>query len=186
MTTKAIFSNQLLNDIRQGKREAVKALYEQAFHYSTSFVFKNAGTIDDAREVFQEALFILIKNSQEKGFGITHDIRTYLYSICRNLWLKELRQRKSSPLVNVSEEPEKAFIDVSGSDLPETVTAEQKYTALEKCIEQLSPENRQLLKLTFFEKLRDKEIAPLMGISFKFVRVKRSRCLALLRKCMEA
>lgn len=142
--------------------------------------------MEEAREAFQEALFVLIKNSKKEDFKITHDIRTYLFSACRNLWLKELRDRKSTPLVSINENERKPIIDTGEEALLEKVNLEKKHLELEKCMANLSPENRQLLQLTFFEKLGDKEIAPRMGISFKFVRQKRRRCIAMLRKCMEA
>ena len=186
MTNPPVFSSQILEDIRQGKREAVKVLYGQAFHYSTGFVLKNNGTTEEAREVFQEALFVLVKNAREEHFKLTHDVRTYLYSICRNLWLKELRRRRNSPILATEEILDIQLVGLAENGLEEKPEMEAIHRGLEDCMKKLSPKNRQLLRLTFFEKLKDRDIAPQMEISFKFVRQKRQRCIAMLRKCMEA
>lgn len=56
-----------------------------------SFVLNNNGTYDDARDIFQEAMIVLYENAKTESFVLTCQIKTYLYSVCRRLWLKRLQ-----------------------------------------------------------------------------------------------
>ncbi|MBN9350861.1 MAG: sigma-70 family RNA polymerase sigma factor [Chitinophagaceae bacterium] len=73
---------------------AIEMIYRQSFGPIQSFVIKNNGFSDDARDVFQEAMVILFENAQSESFELTCRIRTYLYSICRRLWLKKIEREK--------------------------------------------------------------------------------------------
>jgi RNA polymerase sigma factor (sigma-70 family) len=52
----------------------------------------NNGSYDDARDIFQEAMIALYEKAQSDSFVLTSQIKTYVYSICRRLWLKRLQQ----------------------------------------------------------------------------------------------
>ena len=81
----------LIESIRNGREDAVSFLYEEYYHYSVSYVFSKNGSEDDAKEIFQEAIIILIHNIRKKKFREESTVKTYLYGICRRLWLKELK-----------------------------------------------------------------------------------------------
>lgn len=55
---------------------------------------KNNGTAEDATDIFQDALMILHGNLKNGTFREESSIRTYIFSICKNLWLKELAKRR--------------------------------------------------------------------------------------------
>ena len=64
------------------------------------FVTNNNGSFDDARDIFQEAMIALYEKVQLEHFTLSCQIKTYLFSICKNLWLKRLQQmgKYSTPL----------------------------------------------------------------------------------------
>lgn len=55
-------------------------------------IISNSGNIDDAKDVFQEAILVFIKKLKDEEFTLNSKLRTYLYAICRNLWLKKLQR----------------------------------------------------------------------------------------------
>ena len=59
-----------------------------------SFILNNNGTYDDARDIFQEAMITLYDKAKRESFVLTCQIKTYIYSVCRRLWLKRLQQMK--------------------------------------------------------------------------------------------
>lgn len=175
---------ELLDNIRRGDNATLRLLYKEGFHYCTGFVRKNDGTPEDAREIFQESLLVLLKKVQDPLFSIEHNIWTYLYAVCKNLWLKQLRQRKSKRVLVSAQEEEIDDIQVEEDTLFIKQQLEDRLLKMEDCVKKLKAEGKQLLHLTFFQKLTDKAIAPLMGYSFMFVRQKRKRIIKSLRKCM--
>lgn len=57
-----------------------------------AFILNNNGTYDDARDIFQEAIITLYEKAKSESFVLTCQIKTYIYSVCRRLWLKRLQQ----------------------------------------------------------------------------------------------
>jgi len=57
-----------------------------------SFIINNNGSYDDARDIFQEAIITLYEKAKSESFVLTCQIKTYIYSVCRRLWLKRLQQ----------------------------------------------------------------------------------------------
>jgi RNA polymerase sigma factor (sigma-70 family) len=57
-----------------------------------NFILNNNGSYDEAKDIFQEAMITLYQKAKSESFVLTSQIKTYLYSICRRLWLKRLQQ----------------------------------------------------------------------------------------------
>ncbi len=75
-------------------KAAIEAVYKENYSLIQHFVISNNGSEDDARDVFQEAMMVLYEKSKLPEFELTCQIRTYLYSVCRRLWLKKLQQNR--------------------------------------------------------------------------------------------
>lgn len=90
---KAEYNEQvLLNGLAKNDAKAIKTIYKSNFNMVQSFVLNNNGSSDDARDIFQEAMIVLYENAKTESFVLTCQIKTYVYSICRRLWLKRLQQ----------------------------------------------------------------------------------------------
>ena len=92
--------------IRTGKNDqALNALYR---HYPLmrKMIRSRGGTSNDAEDIFQEALIILVRKVKAAGqttgsdqakpaeFTLTAQLSTYLFSVCRYLWKDELKKRR--------------------------------------------------------------------------------------------
>ena len=82
----------LLKGLAKNDKASVEAIYRDNYAVIQSFILNNSGTIDDARDIFQEAMVVLYEKSKDISFSLNCQIRTYLYSVCRRLWLKRLQQ----------------------------------------------------------------------------------------------
>jgi len=95
----------LLKGLANNDSKAVETLYKSHFNMIQHFVLNNNGSFDDARDVFQEAMIALYEKVQTDSFVLTCQIKTYLFSICKHLWLKRLHQMsKFSGYLNVEED----------------------------------------------------------------------------------
>ena len=171
-------NEKLLDLLRKRDNQVIKDLYQKAFKDCAGFVIKNNGTMDDAKETFQKGLFALLSNVQKRDFAIRQSLEGYLYGIVRNLWLKQLKkQRTNIPL----DSPGLRALKVDEDEIPQKREMEEKYKMMYDGIKKLSEECRRMIRLKFFEKLSDKEIAPIMDYSEGFVRNKRRRCIQNLK-----
>lgn len=93
LIVKAEFNEQaLLKGLANNDSKSIEAIYKDNFNMVQSFILNNNGSYDDARDVFQEAMIALYEKAQSDSFVLTSKINTYVYSICRRLWLKRLQQ----------------------------------------------------------------------------------------------
>ncbi len=67
------------------RKELIKRWYISYFPKVASFIFKRGGTLEDAKDIFQESLLILYEKRNEE-FNINEE--AYLFGICKNLWFK--------------------------------------------------------------------------------------------------
>src|SRR5688572_15827013 len=73
--------------------QAWEYVYKTYYPMVRELIQKNSGTDEDATDIFQDGLLVLHRNISNGSFREESSIKTYLYSICKNLWLKELERR---------------------------------------------------------------------------------------------
>ena len=82
----------LLKGLAQSDKASVETIYRDNYNIIQSFILNNNGSSDDARDIFQEAMVVLFEKSKDNAFSLNCQVRTYIYSVSRRLWLKRLRQ----------------------------------------------------------------------------------------------
>ena len=89
-----LHDNQVLQGLKQGDKAAYQLLYQCYYPVVERYVLRNNGTQADARDVFQDALLVLCRQTAQDDFALTCSLKTYLFAISQNLWLKHLRKAK--------------------------------------------------------------------------------------------
>src|SRR5690606_3736649 len=79
-----------LTGIASGDAGALKALYRDYFPMVLHMVVQNSGTAEEAKDVLQEAVIVLYDRISQGKFELNSKLKTYLYAVCRRLWLKQL------------------------------------------------------------------------------------------------
>lgn len=82
----------ILEGLARNDSATVEQLYREHYNVIKSLIINNNGSIDEAKDIFQEALIVLYEKVKTQGFELHCQIRTYLYSVARRLWLKRLQQ----------------------------------------------------------------------------------------------
>lgn len=90
----------LLEQIKEGDNASFEILYRFYFPSVASYIKQNQGNKEDAEDVFQEAILVLLEKVKQPDFNLSASLKTYLYAICKNIWLKRLR---SSKLISVED-----------------------------------------------------------------------------------
>lgn len=88
----ALNEQTLLQGLANSDSKAIETIYKQNYNMVQSFIVNNNGSYDDARDIFQEAMIALYEKTKSESFTLTCKINTYVYSVCRRLWLKRLQQ----------------------------------------------------------------------------------------------
>lgn len=89
-----ISDNTLLDKLKTEEIASFDLLYK--FHFATiaKYIKQNQGNHQDAEDIFQEAIIVLLQKVRQPDFVLTSSLKTYLYAISKNLWLKRLRDNK--------------------------------------------------------------------------------------------
>lgn len=76
------------------KEKEILAIYTKSFPAVKKFVMQNKGAKEDAEDVFQRALLQLAVRYKKEKFEITTSFEAYLFTVCKNLWRRELNKHK--------------------------------------------------------------------------------------------
>ena len=169
----------LLEGLAQNDRQAIETIYKQHFGMVQSLIINNNGTSDDARDIFQEAMIVLYEKSQSGSFELTSQLKTYLYSICRRLWLKKLQQQqKFIPELNNLEETIPVEEDLEHHD-----QRNGELQMMEKAMMSLGEPCKSLLEAYYLQKKNMTEIAGNFGYTnADNAKNQKYKCLMRLKK----
>ncbi len=84
----------LLAKLKTEDGSSFELLYKLYFPSVASYIKQNLGNNEDAEDIFQEAIIVLLQKARQPDFVLTSSLKTYLYSVAKNLWLKRLRDNK--------------------------------------------------------------------------------------------
>jgi len=169
----------LLKGLANNDSKAVETLYKSHFSSIQHFVLNNNGSFDDARDVFQEAMITLYEKVQSNSFVLTCQIKTYLFSICKHLWLKRLHQlgKYSGPL---SSQEETISIE---QDMREFDKKEASFEIMHRSLNSLGEPCKSLLEGYYLNKKGMQELAADFGYTnADNAKNQKYKCLMRLKK----
>jgi RNA polymerase sigma factor (sigma-70 family) len=170
---------EIIELLKNGKQDKpFRALYKH-FPSMKKLILSKGGKLEDAEDIYQEALIILFGKVNEADFKLTSQLHTYLYSICRILWKDELKKRNQLQFADVETKLNKAEED----NLEELLENENKAKLAEKVIMELGEKCKELLLLFYAQALSMKKIATKMGYnSENTVKNQKYKCLEAAKK----
>lgn len=136
-----------LEGLRTGDEKIIKAIYTSMFPKVRHFVLKNEGTHQDADEVFQNALYQLSIRLKVSNIEIKSSFDAYLFTVCKNLWRKELNSKK-----RWVRNEEVMTLRSEESNHSEAIITQERWDLFEEKLQLLSPNCKELLK-DYFKKV---------------------------------
>jgi RNA polymerase sigma factor (sigma-70 family) len=170
---------ELLEGLARNDREAIEKIYQQNYGTIQSFIINNNGSADDARDIFQEAMILLYEKASSGEFELQCKIKTYVYSVCRRLWLKRLQQvqRFGSPVETLEE-----MVPVE-EDLEEQERKNEAFNQMDKALNHLGEPCKSLLEAYYVHKKQMQEIAETFGYTnADNAKNQKYKCLMRLKK----
>ena len=175
----------LIERIRSGNEALVDKLYED---YRGPFVqwlcqhFK--ASEHEAADIFQDALIVFYSNvTSGKVDGLSSSVKTYLFAIGKNLWLKRFKRKQRTSYME--DLPDIAYEGWDTSMVQALENAEQK-AHLEKAMSKMGEKCRRLLVLSYFHRYSTEALQNEFGYrSADVVRTQKYRCLSQLRALLK-
>ena len=140
MTDNSFFLEALINN----NSKVISGIYKTNFFKVRTFVIKNKGQQQDAEDIFQKALLQLAIRYKKEKFVISTSFEAYLYTVCKNLWRRELN--KSKIKVTNSE-----FVEPKGDneDIALAVLEQKRWELFTESLSLISENCQQILKSYF-------------------------------------
>lgn len=145
--------NEIFERICKGDEKMLEYLYKKYYRMMTKMVISNSGSEQEAKDIYQDALVVFWQKSVSGKLVLTSKISTYIYSICQNLWRKELDRKR-----RLSHE-EKDSVEYTEHDKKE------RAKIINECINQLGETCRRILMYYYFDGLSMQDIADELGFA---------------------
>ena len=168
----------LLKALENNDPRAAETIYKDNFNMVLAFILNNNGSYDEARDIFQEAMITLYQKAKSDSFVLTSQIKTYVYSICRRLWLKRLQQiGRTSPGIE----------NYDAVAVEEDVEVHERRNAelgiMERAMGSLGEPCKSLLEAFYIEKKSMDQIALIFGYTnADNAKNQKYKCLMRLKK----
>lgn len=142
-------------------------LYMDAFPAVARYIARRGGTLDDARDIFQDAAVIYYEQAAGKGLQLTRSTEAYLFGIARHLWSR--RQRSNGKLAEMQD---------GATDI-----IERKQTVdILKLVENTGKKCLELLHAFYYDRQGMAQIAAKFGFSGeRSATVQKYKCLEKVR-----
>jgi len=170
--------NILIQSIKCKSNEAFALLYEEYFPFVRAYVTRNSGKLEDAEDVFQDTMVILLQKVNQKNFTLTSSLKTYFIAIAKNQWLKRSRDNRLLPVESMEKyQPGTAACPVEMR--PEKTNEEKMNVWLSK----ITANCQRILKALFFYREPIERIAKKMGWKNKHTAANQKyKCIEQVRR----
>jgi len=166
--------------LSKNDNKAFEILYVEYFNMAKYFIVKNNGTLDEAKDVFQDAIIVLFEKTKNPNFIITCTLKTYLYSIVRNLWLKVLSKKKKN--VSLTDFEKYYKIEIEEYDTEK----DNKIDKVLDAIKLLGEKCKKILTSFYFEKKKMSLIAEELGYTnANNAKNQKYKCMQQLKKMVK-
>lgn len=168
----------LLQGLAKSDKKAVEAIYKDNYNIVQALVVNNNGTSEDAKDVFQEAMIVLYEKVQSGSFELNCQIKTFVYSVSRRLWLKRLMLQSRYNIADGYED----IISVD-EEAEEHEKRNMEFSMMERAMGGLGEPCKSLLEAFYMQKRNMNEIAASFGYTnAENAKNQKYKCLMRLKK----
>lgn len=184
--------SQLLARAGMGDRAAFAALYEKSSPHLFAVILRICRDRAQAEDILQE-VYVNVWRAASGFDAAQSQPLTWLTSIARNRAIDSLRRAQTQPQLQTStitgaDDEDSDVYDQTADDRPgplELLSEAADARALWKCMQDLSPPQRQSVALAFYDGLSHAEVAEKMGQPLGTVKSWVRRALLALKACLE-
>ena len=169
----------LLDGLANEDKTSIERIYREHYSMVQSLVVNNTGTADDAADIFQETMIVLFEKAKAGTLELHCQLKTFIYSISKRLWLKKLQYLQRFTIQN--------------DGLVETIPVEEEierhekkqndFSIMENAMSKIGEPCKSLLEAYYLQKKQMQEIAADFGYTnADNAKTQKYKCLVRLKK----
>ena len=168
----------LLQGLARNDKRAIETIYKDNYNMIQALVINNNGSTEDAKDIFQEAMIVLYEKVQSGSFELNCQLKTFVYSVSRRIWLKRLMLQNRFSVSDGHEE----MISVD-DEVEEHEKRNTEFIMMEKAMNGLGEPCKSLLEAFYMQKKSMQEIALNFGYTnAENAKNQKYKCLMRLKK----
>lgn len=170
---------EFIEGLRQGNNAVLAALYKKYYQLVLKLIVNNSGGYEAAQDIYQETIIVLYENVQKPEFELKCQLQTYIYSVARRLWLKQLKKNGKTFLIK---EEEDDLADVT-NEVQDYETKEEEIARMNKSLSELGEPCATLITDFYVHKKNMEEIAEKFGYTnASNAKNQKYKCLQRLKR----
>ncbi|MDN5211343.1 sigma-70 family RNA polymerase sigma factor [Fulvivirgaceae bacterium BMA12] len=155
--------------------EAISFIYKNYYSLLENIVLSNNGNKADAEDIIQEVLVIFIEMVNKDKYRAEASVKSFLYTLTRNLWISELRKKSSAQKRNTSYEDSRELIE---RDISDYLVYHESRKLVMTLFEKLGEKCNKILTYFYYDNFSMKEILQKVDYeSEQVLRNKKYKCL---------
>ncbi len=169
----------LIRGLSVNDKNAIETIYNDHYGVIQNLILNNNGSEEDAKDIFQEALIVLYEKSKSAEFELSCQVRTYLYSVSKRLWLKRLQKNSRYELQSNGFE-ETVYVE---DDIGMHEKRNNEFGMMEFAMTHIGEPCKSILEAYYIRKQNMEEIAAHFGYTNSDnAKNQKYKCLVRLRK----
>ena len=169
---------EIIRAIKSNDTELLKAIYSENYPGIKAYINSNSGNNHDAEEIVQKGIVHICKKASQNKLNIKKDFNALLFSICKNMWLKDL-ERKRKEIKNKTGIIEHFYNEPASIKDPDEM---ELFDLFEKHLNDLKPGCQKVLRM-FFKGISYKDMAVLLNInSANYLKSLKFKCKEELKE----
>jgi len=171
--------NEVILGILNGSKGILEEIYKAYFPMILQLVVMNNGNDDDAKDVFQESVIVLYDKVKKGDFVLNSKLKTFIYSVCRRLWLKRLSQ-KSRNTGNITDFEDVLTVE---DDIERHEEKDRQFTMMESALGRLGEPCKTIIEDYYINNRSMQEICEKFGYTnADNAKNQKYKCLQRLKK----
>ena len=173
----------LLDAFVFNKEVLLKDFYIAEYPKTKYYILKNGGTLDNAKDVFQDAFFACWKklSSGQSSPKNKAEIEAYLFATAKNKWIDQIRVSGKKKTISIDENAHQLPAD-EATPITEAHEKEKQLTITLTAFENLGQACKDLLTWFYFHKMSLKAIAESLDMEEASAKNKKYRCIQRLKE----
>ncbi|MEZ5022780.1 MAG: sigma-70 family RNA polymerase sigma factor [Chitinophagales bacterium] len=153
-----------LQGISEKDEAVIQEIYALYFNKVVGYVMKNSGDKSDAKDVFNKAIMQLMVRKNLDTIKDTSTFEAYLFTACRNLWLRKLSKIKKNKRVTNDHVTELYYKE---KDMAQSTLEQERWELFNEQFKNLSDNCKKVLQM-LFDKISGKDIQEKVGLWFRY------------------
>ena len=171
---------QFIEGLKHNNDAVLRALYKKYYNLVLKYVVNNSGNSEYAADIYQETLIVLYENVQKPSFELNCQLQTYIFSIAKHLWLKQLL--KNGNTFRIKNDEEEEVIDVT-DEISDHLKKESDINKMNDSLENLGEPCQTILKDFYVYKLSMEQISEKFGYTNSDnAKTQKYKCLQRLKR----